>query len=660
MAIPLRALLVEDNADDADLLLYELKTRGFSVSAERVWTAARFRERLTEPFDVILADYTVPSFGAVAALEILRETGVDIPLIVVTGTIGEETAVACMRDGAVDYLLKDRLTRLGAAVEQALEQRRSQRAQRQAEEALHERLAFETLLARVGTSLVQTADEELDAELVSILAEVGSFVRASRALIASGTSERLLVTHEWRDAALAHGRRSSTDARHIDLGATHDWWKRLLASSEGLAMPRTDVPSAVPLAHYMDDHGLSEAVISAHASASGVADFVAFFAQQPAEIARSTAVGRIKLVADVMATTLARKRADEQRAEAFLELERLKRAAEDERDYLRAELRDDRGLGQIIGQSAALKHVLEMVDAVAQTRATVLIKGESGVGKELVARAIHERSDRSGGPLVKVNCASVPNELFESEFFGHVRGSFTGAHRNRVGRFELAHGGTLFLDEVGEIPQTMQSKLLRVLQENEFERVGDDRTRQVDVRVVAATNRDLAADVEAGSFRRDLFYRLNVFPLEVPPLRQRRDDILPLAEAFLWKYRAALRRPPLELTSEQRAALAAYDWPGNVRELAHVIERAVILSSSGVLRLDLALATTPRTGPPKHESEAVMTEHELRALERDNLVAALTRSGWRISGANGAAQLLGVNPSTLRDRMRALGIERER
>jgi transcriptional regulator with GAF, ATPase, and Fis domain len=292
------------------------------------------------------------------------------------------------------------------------------------------------------------------------------------------------------------------------------------------------------------------------------------------------------------------------------------------------------------------------------------------VGKELFARAIHERSPRHSGPLVKVNCASVPKELFESEFFGHVRGAFTGAFKDRAGRFELADGGTLFLDEVGDIPLDLQAKLLRVLQESEFERVGDDRTRKVDVRIVAATNRNLEADVLAGHFRQDLYYRLSVFPLEVPALRARKGDIVPLAEHFLRVSSLKLGRAELTLDDAHRRLLVEYDWPGNVRELQHVIERAVILSPTPPLLLERALNVSatpaplpaPTAAPPPRRPVAggqpILTESDLRALERDSIVAALERAAGRIAGPGGAAEILGVRPSTLRDRMKALGIQR--
>jgi transcriptional regulator with GAF, ATPase, and Fis domain len=295
----------------------------------------------------------------------------------------------------------------------------------------------------------------------------------------------------------------------------------------------------------------------------------------------------------------------------------------------------------------------------------VLIQGESGVGKELVAHAIHSRSQRASGPLVKVNCASIPRELFESEFFGHVKGAFTGAHRDRIGRFELAHGGTLFLDEVGEIPLELQGKLLRVLQESEYERVGDDQTRTADVRVIAATNRDLEVLVKEGGFREDLYYRLSVFPIEVPPLRERGDDIVQLASHFLERVCVEFGRPLLSLSKQQAQLLKEYAWPGNARELKNVIERAVILSSGKVLRLDLAMVDMLQPGAA-HEARtaestpAIMTEKALNALEKENILAALRLSEWRVSGPNGAAKLLGLKPTTLNDRIKKFGLRKPR
>ena len=357
-----------------------------------------------------------------------------------------------------------------------------------------------------------------------------------------------------------------------------------------------------------------------------------------------------------------RKRAERRLRRTLAENARLREELEQERDYLREEVNVAMNLGRIVGTSPVLQHMLKRVEAVAETPATVLLQGESGVGKELVAHAIHARSRRSEGPLVKVNCASIAKELFESEFFGHVKGAFTGAHRDRIGRFQLADGGTIFLDEVSEIPMELQGKLLRVLQESEFERVGDDVTRSVDVRVIAATNRDLERRIVEGHFREDLFYRLSVFPIDVPPLRDRGDDVIQLAQEFLNKSCKDFGREPMTLTRGQANKLRAYDWPGNVRELKNVIERGVILSRGNVLRLEASLpeATANRADTTSDTLAAAefLTEQEMRAFQKKNTIAALKQAEWRVSGPGGAADLLGVKPTTLADRVRTLGISK--
>ncbi|MFN7937650.1 MAG: sigma 54-interacting transcriptional regulator [Bryobacteraceae bacterium] len=345
-------------------------------------------------------------------------------------------------------------------------------------------------------------------------------------------------------------------------------------------------------------------------------------------------------------------------ARAFEDNESLRRELELERDYLREEVASTGAFGEILGRSPALERVLHQVELVASTDANVLILGESGSGKELIARAIHQRSARARKPLVKVNCGSIPHELFESEFFGHVRGAFTGALRDRIGRFQLADGGTLFLDEVGEIPLDLQPKLLRVLQEGEFERVGDDSTRRVNVRVLAATNRDLRKEVDAGRFRLDLYYRLGVFPMEVPPLRDRREDIPTLITHFVHQscLRFHLAAPTVSNREMERAQ--QYDWPGNVRELQNVVERAVILSRGGKLILELPASTHAAhpIHPRPRSNEGIIPEHEWRSRERANILAALRQAAGRISGKGGAADLLGINPSTLSSRIKSLRI----
>ncbi len=378
------------------------------------------------------------------------------------------------------------------------------------------------------------------------------------------------------------------------------------------------------------------------------------------------AAGRVNQVLVASKDVTQRNRAERALRMSLAENARLREELERERDYLREEVNVAMNFGRIVGKSPALKYMMAQIEAVAETPASVLILGESGVGKELVAREIHAQSPRADGPLVKVNCASIPKDLFESEFFGHVKGAFTGAHRDRVGRFQLADGGTIFLDEIGEIPVELQGKLLRVLQESEFERVGDDITKYVDVRVIAATNRNLERLVMSGDFREDLFYRLSVFPIEVPPLRKRGDDVIQLAQHFLEGTCQDFGRKPMMLTRNQGDEIRNYDWPGNVRELKNVIERAVILSQGNVLRLDLSMQdTSAKTDnePESDESAAeklILTEHDMKDLQRENILAALGQTNWRVSGKDGAAELLGVRPTTLSDRIKSFGLRRPR
>jgi len=347
------------------------------------------------------------------------------------------------------------------------------------------------------------------------------------------------------------------------------------------------------------------------------------------------------------------------------EIRRLQERLQAENTYLREELAEAHAYGEIIGESPSLKSIMAHIDLVAPTDASVLVLGESGTGKELIAREIHKHSQRANRPLIKVNCATIPRELYESEFFGHIKGSFTGAISDRLGRFEAADGGTLFLDEVGEIPPGLQGKLLRVLQEGEFERVGEGRTRKVDVRIIAATNKNLAEEVNNGRFREDLYYRLNVFPIEVPPLRDHKEDILLLAVHFLRVFSHRLNRPVPPLTEANLMDLHAHGWPGNVRELQNIIERALILSPQGRLRFDLPRinADVPPSfrspdADPGRPAESILTDAAVKALQKQNMLAALIQSDWKVYGRDGAAHRLGIKPTTLIERMRRLRIKR--
>jgi transcriptional regulator with GAF, ATPase, and Fis domain len=347
---------------------------------------------------------------------------------------------------------------------------------------------------------------------------------------------------------------------------------------------------------------------------------------------------------------------------AYEEIDELRRRLEGERTLLIEEITGAHDFEEIIGRSAPLAAVLRRVSQVAPTDATVLIQGETGTGKELFARAIHHLSPRRDRMMVKVNCAALPAALIESELFGHEKGSFTGATERRIGKFELASGGTIFLDEIGELPLELQAKLLRVLQERELERIGGSRVIAVDVRVIAATNRDLEGEVAAGRFREDLYFRLNVFPLAIPSLRERREDIALLAAHFAARYAREFGRPQLPFRQSDLLRLEARDWKGNIRELAHIVEQAVIVSEgpsldfSSILSPESAAAASGAVGPVRSMRDF---ESEMVLLERELILDALQRSGGRVSGEGGAAERLGMHPKTLYSRIDKLGLKKK-
>lgn len=346
--------------------------------------------------------------------------------------------------------------------------------------------------------------------------------------------------------------------------------------------------------------------------------------------------------------------------EALAEVSALTARLEDENAYLQQEILSEQRYHGIIGESTAIKRIHQQIELVAQTEAAVLITGESGTGKELIARAIHDASNRKDKPMIRVNCAAIPHELFESEFFGHIRGAFTGAVRDRIGRFELANGGTLFLDEVGEIPLELQSKLLRVLQEGQLERVGEEKTRNVDVRIIAATNRDLKKEAEAHRFREDLYFRLNVFPIHSPPLRERDSDISLLAPHFLELASQKFGKKGCKLRQSDLKPLQAYQWPGNIRELQNVMERAAITSSQGRVKIDLPLSAAADNAAKVDvpAETAIIPDDDMQERVKRNMLAALEQCDWKLFGEDGAAALLKIKPTTLASRIKRLGLKR--
>ncbi|MBW2368744.1 MAG: sigma 54-interacting transcriptional regulator, partial [Deltaproteobacteria bacterium] len=364
-------------------------------------------------------------------------------------------------------------------------------------------------------------------------------------------------------------------------------------------------------------------------------------------------IQRCRLLGAIFSNALMRKKSELQLHNALREIKQLKKQAEADYNYLKEEIEIEHNFHEIIGQSKPIKNILSKINQVAATDATVLILGETGTGKELVARAIHNNSRRKNRPLVKVNCATLSPNLIESELFGHEKGAFTGAHMRKLGRFEAANGTTLFLDEIGELPIELQAKLLRVVQDGEFERIGSVKTIKVDVRIITATNRDLEEEVRNGRFRQDLLYRLNVYPITIPPLRKREPDIPLLVNWFVMGHSKKLEKKIKAIPQEVMERLTRYHWPGNVRELENLIERAVINTNGPTLRLMDRLDHIPNRDLDKNANR------NLNEMERHHILKVLKETNWRISGKKGAALILGLHPNTLRGRMEKLNIRRE-
>ncbi len=601
----LRVLLVEDSEHDAKLLVRELKSGGFGVAWERVDSETTMRATFeSSSWDLIVCDYNVPGFGALPALALCGELGLHTPFIVVSGAVGEAAAVECMRRGAHDFLMKDRLVRLCEAVRRELREAETRRRRREAEDALQEstrRLA--TLMANLpgmAYRCANTRDWPMDFVSEGCLALTG--YRANELM---GRDRRLygdLIHPDDRQMvwdcvqdAVSRGGRFVVEYRLIDKKEQTRWvWE------QGQAVG-TDRDRALILEGFITD------------------------------------------ITD-------RKRAEQQLQDALAELRSVHDRVSAENVLLREKLRMGDRHGDIVARSDAMKTVLVQAEQVAETDSTVLILGETGTGKELLARAIHDMSTRRDKPLITVNCATIPAALVESELFGREKGAYTGAVSRQIGRFEAADTGTLFLDEVGELPLETQPKLLRVLQEGRFERLGSTDSVKVDVRVVTATNRNVERDVREGRFREDLFFRLNVFPITIPPLRERADDVEPLVWKFVREFATRMGKPVEAVSQADMARLRAHPWPGNVRELRNVVERAMIAAQGPTLGI--------RPPRPAGHAAGAYRGLTLDDVQRRHILTVLKQTRWRVRGDAGAAQILGLKPTTLESRMQKLGIRR--
>jgi transcriptional regulator with GAF, ATPase, and Fis domain len=506
------------------------------------------------------------------------------------------------------------------------------------------------LITDLSAMLLDVAPDTIDAQVTEVLGRVATFFDLDRSHVAqrAGKDGRLEVTHQW--AREDGGDRPSVPDAGL-LSMTEEAFRGRLTV---IGRPEDLRPEVVTDREFLLRHSPMGAVCLPLTAAGSVIGVLVFGAVACERRWSSDVIEPLRLVARLVGSALTRKQSDLALHAARAENERLRQRLEAEAVDFRAEALTACHVQDIVGQSPALRAVLHRVDQVAGTDVPVLLLGETGTGKELIARALHAGSPRCGRPLITVNCAALPPSLIESELFGHEKGAFTGATQARVGRFELADGSTLFLDEIGDLEPSLQAKLLRTLQDGEVQRLGSSRTRKFDVRIVAATNRDLQATMQEGRFRTDLFYRLSVFPIEIPPLRDRRDDIPLLVWYFIQSRQRGLGRQIKQVPEQSMDRLLAYDWPGNIRELQNVIDRALILSTGPVLRLDEAFSVIPskRSTPGEPEVE------DLQATERRHIRSVLERCRWTVEGRGQAAERLGVNPSTLRNRMKKLGIRR--
>ena len=607
----LDVLLLEDVDTDAALIRHQLQSDGLSGTVRRADSKSAFIAELRAAVpDIVLSDYSLPAFDGLAALRFVQACCPDVPVVFVSGAIGEERAIETLKQGATDYVLKDTLSRLGPAVRRALREAEERRARQQAEAALqqaHDKLertvqertaALRESQQRLSTIVDSAIDAiiNIDSErTITLFNPAAESIFACSAEAAVGAPLTRFLTQDF--AALLDD--------YLEQQPDADG--RYLAASEGIQARRTS-GETFPV----------EATLSPLPLPGG-------------------AMQHLLILRDIDARA---------RAEAAVS------QLASEKAYLQEEIRSERGFETIVGTSPPMQEVFTAIDQVAATDTTVLVCGETGTGKELVARAVHDRSPRADNVLVKVNCSALSSDLIESELFGHEKGAFTGASEQRIGRFELADGGTLFLDEIGELAMSTQSKLLRALQEQEFERVGGSRTIQVDTRIIAATNVDLEQAVEEGRFRSDLYFRLNIFPIMLPPLSERGGDIPLLVDHFRQLFSQRMGKSIEGVSRSAMAVLKTYDWPGNVRELANIMERAVILAQGPMIRADnLSISQAPQPVP----GDAAFPT--LKEAQRSHIVQALRATGGTVGGDNGAAALLDIKRTTLLSRMKRLGID---
>ena len=616
-----KILVIDDEAPIRDYMYMVLTAFGYDVTAAETGLDGLRKFRRIKP-QLILVDLRMPEMDGLTLISEIRGCNPDVPIIVISGTGAMEDAIGAIRRGAWDYIPKPITSKqvLKHTVEKSLERARLIAENRRYQENLQAEVDRQTSeLTRAYEQL-----RESEARYRSVVED------QTESIVRYDINGRITFVNV---SCCRYFGRSESEL----LGSPY---VRLVVEKDRQAVRKkiSRLDKQRPVA-------IDERRVMIPGDREGW--------QQWTDRALFDNTGELQGYQAVGIDITDRKLGEKALKDALEEVEKLKNQLHDENVYLREEIKLDHNFEDIIGNSTAIMDVLKKTELIAPNDTTVLIQGESGTGKELIARAIHNLSRRKNRPLVKVNCAALPSNLIESELFGHEKGSFTGATGQRKGRFELANGGTIFLDEISELPLDLQTKLLRVIQESEFERVGGENTLNVDVRIIAATNRDLESSVAKGDFREDLYYRLNVIPLRIPPLRERREDIPVLARFFARKYGRKMGKTFRSISGKTMDFLQTFDWPGNIRELENLIERAVIFSKEPVLKLDHPVFVPVRMKKP--DSLVLRT---LETVEKEYIEKVLVHTNGVIEGEHGAAHILDMHPNTLRSRMKKLSVKK--
>ncbi len=611
---------------------------GVILSEQQPW----FTEQLFHHNAVVVSDSRKLPVEAINEKEHCKRQGIKsmvlIPLVVGKTFLGVVGFADMKTERHWPKNLVQRLKMVGIVFANAI-------MRKQSETLINELLEFETMLSKISARFVELSADQIDRKIEEDLQLISKVLNIDRCVVAQldGAKTKLCVTHSYAGAGVKIMPR-------LILNESQPWlYKQLLQGKTVIMSCLDDLPEeAVNEQVHCRNHGIHSMALIPLVVGNSFLGFVSFAAMRPGREWPLELVQRLKMVGIVFSNAIMRKRSEQKLHKAFTEINELKDRLEAENIYLREEISLQHTHEGFIGRSLSIKDALKRSEQVAETNSTVLIMGETGTGKELLAQIIHKLSPRNRQHMIIVNCAALPSNLIESELFGHEKGAFTGAHSRRIGRFELAHDSTIFLDEIGELSLELQVKLLRVLQLNQFERLGGNETIKSDVRVIAATNRDLMQSVNSGEFRMDLYYRLNVFPILLPPLRNRREDVPDLVRHFVKGFCEKMGKRIETIPQKTMQKLQNHSWPGNIRELKNIIERAMIMTSDKTLRIELPENKNP-------ESLRIKTFNE---MQKTYILDVLERTGWRVRGSGGAAEILDLKPTTLEAKMSKFGIKR--